>query len=463
MEEESLNSECFEAASGESDQFTLLLTLQNFEKGKDLCEDIAQGLPASIGSEEEYELVLRFLETSLLNTSAANGIQQNVYIGLFDDSEVPLLVEDNSTDRFNWIDDSDFVFGSVSGVFPWITEEPNNFQPLIDDESVAESTDEACVEIMLDKQTWNDIRCSRLSQILCRRSCINQEVLADIEAGGIGERLVSILAAVSALMVGIVFAVAFVVWKGRLLRHKSTGLMTRLDKFEIDLGYIKNDPSLPTTSLDGGNGRQVPSGLNLPPGNLTGQPRRNWIKDLADTDTIITMRLSAGIESTAGSDTETRDGARDMETKSSINIRNSYYRGSASSALTSNTKTTLGVLRMSVQRNKSEIDFEEPHLKEFEHYVSKPCSESSDNPKRQNNNLSSLRTQRSRQGKTQTNPKAGNGNSRNTPGNVEHVQPDKPRRWMSRSKPKSNFQELTELKRKSQMSHEEQIEVLPSL
>ena len=117
------STECFASGTslGEelSIQFHLIQQLTDFEGARLVCQNLAlfqDGNLASITSDEENRAVIEFL-----NENSAF----NVYIGLFDDV-FDETSSNNTTDRFRWIDNSQFSFGSIPGVSPWKEGEPNN-------------------------------------------------------------------------------------------------------------------------------------------------------------------------------------------------------------------------------------------------------------------------------------------------------------------------------------------------
>lgn len=191
-----VHSACFNSDSNSQERFSLLLSSQSFSEGNQLCQELTNGLPASILSEDEYATVttllsqdvaqrMRALETPTpfpagapnrdstrtmkLRSSATQSqlsdnmksqtIRNSVFIGLIDEN--PNAIPNTSTERFSWFDNSEFLFGSISGLPPWVPGEPNNFETQIED----------CVEIDLDSLAWNDASCELEAQMLCRSTC----------------------------------------------------------------------------------------------------------------------------------------------------------------------------------------------------------------------------------------------------------------------------------------------------
>lgn len=368
QEETFVASECFDVASGENDQFVLLQTFQDFDQGSNLCEELADGQPASIGSEEEFELIIGFLETNLQGSSEQRETNDGVYIGLISESNVVRPRTEDDVNRFSWIDGSDFVFGTVPGESPWNIGEPNNFQGNNADGEQGNQEGEDCVIILTKDLRWNDIRCSKQKQMLCRRSCAVRELPFIPDSTMEGEGFPGGLIFLILLMIAGVMAAILIVWRAKKNRSGNSGLGNR---FEINIQFPRDDPSLPHQNGFKGKGNQVPSGLILPPESRDGQTKRSWMRKLVDTTTLSTMKPISGHENSTVSDAETRE----MDANSYVNFGNSFShvpstnfsnRGSFFSILTFNTGSASG------QNQQGEMEIGDPKFKgvsKFNHQV----------------------------------------------------------------------------------------------
>ena len=129
----SVGSEASENPEEVGFQLDLSASLFSFPEAQSLCESLGDSQVASILNAQEQAL-LRQVIADAPDTVPADA-SPDVWIGLID-PVAEVIDPPDDTSRFQWLDGSDFDFGTTAGVEPWGPQEPNNFQNLT----------EACVE-----------------------------------------------------------------------------------------------------------------------------------------------------------------------------------------------------------------------------------------------------------------------------------------------------------------------------
>lgn len=106
-------------------EFILAFPLGNFRTQQEVCQTDYAAKAASIVLQEEFKTVIQLLDTAKVDLAPSLDGNFGIYIGLFS-SIVGDVGQSNDTSRFEWLDGSEFDFGTVPLQSPWLAGRPDN-------------------------------------------------------------------------------------------------------------------------------------------------------------------------------------------------------------------------------------------------------------------------------------------------------------------------------------------------